>query len=76
MDIACKYVKNDHMKALVNQQINHVRSWKRVYLICELIGMNGKTRTIFYWNKKAKSPLKWWFMNANVAEPGRESFRV
>ena len=45
MDLACEYVKDKPKCEDMHEKINHVRLHKKVYLPCELLGMNGKSRT-------------------------------
>ena len=68
MDMARRYVQVKHMDVKVLGVINLVRKKKKVYLPCELVGMNGKTPTQCYIKLHEQSQLKWSF-SSEIEEP-------
>ena len=58
MDYMDEYIK---VKKLLNEiiaPINQMRSCKKLYLLCELIGMNGSEKTEYYLNKLDTSGIR------------------
>ena len=44
MSLAAKYVCKEQLKEEILAPINHMRLWKKVYLPCELVGVDGKSK--------------------------------
>jgi len=59
MDYAIEYAKEKEMDEKIIPLINHVRLYKRIILLCELVGLKGREETKSYKNELERSCLMW-----------------
>ena len=59
MDFAAKYVKCQKLETGILAPINQMRIWKRVYLPCKLVGLNGMEQMREFREINAKSSIVW-----------------
>jgi len=58
MDMARRYVQEKQMDIKILGDINFVRKKKKLFLLCELVGMNRKMPTQCYIRMNEQSQLK------------------
>ena len=61
IDYVMKYVNEQKLKNDILTPINQMRIWKRVYLLCKLVGVNGRERTKAFCEVNGKSSIEWKF---------------
>ena len=61
MDCAVEHARCQDLKMSVLAPINHVRTWKRMRLPCELFRLNGRVQTKEHRNTHDKSAIIWNF---------------
>ena len=59
MDYAIEYAKEKEMDEKIIPLINHVRLYKRIILLCKLVGLKGREETKSYKNELERSCLMW-----------------
>jgi len=59
MDYAVEFVNEKKWKAETLYEINQIRNYKQIYLICELNGMKGREQTMCFDDIKERSYFKW-----------------
>ena len=76
MDMACEYAKEKPHLEETHKRINQVRLLKKVYLPCEILGINGRSSTKCFSNKYEIIPLRWWFIKSNIKQPNKGYMKV
>ena len=76
MDYAVEHARCHELNMSVLAPINHVRILKRMYLPCELIGLNGRVHTKEYDNINDKITIIWSFDFDKVPPPSKKSKRI
>ena len=74
MDFVREYVTQLKLNESIIAPINQVRIFKRMYLPCELIGLNGNRLTKEARDEDAKSVIEWKIKFDDVPRPSKKSF--
>ena len=74
MDYAQQYIQQNQVNEMSIAAINQVRIFKRMYLPCELIGLNGKFLTKEARVEEEKSSILWMIEFEEVPKPSKKSF--
>ena len=76
MDYVKMYVKMNQISELCIAPINQVRIQKKMYLPCELIGLNGKHVTKEAKETEHKSNVEWNIEFEEVPKPSKKSYEL
>ena len=76
IDYAVDYVNKKDLGKEIISPINHIRTYKRMFLPCELLGMSGDFWTIEYSQIDKKSCLMWKFEFKKVPKLSRKSKEI
>ena len=76
MDYASEYVCSMKNPGEICNKINHVRMYKQIWTLFEIVGQNGRGRTGCFTVKEEKSPIIWDFMQKKISKPNDMCFRI
>jgi len=75
MDYAIDYVKEKNLAMKILALINHVRLHKEIILLYELVGMEGRCKTLEFRNTNDKSCIKWKIKFPKLPKPSKKSLQ-
>ena len=75
IDYAVKYLKEKQLNERIILRLNHVRSFKQMYLPCELVGLTGQKAIKAIEDIYAKSCLKQKIFFNTIPKPSKKSIQ-
>ena len=72
MDYAVKYLKEKQLNERIISRLNHMRSFKQIYLPCELVRLTSQKATKAIEDVYAKSCLKWKISFNTIPKPSKK----
>ena len=76
MDYAVTYIKEQKLDPKLIAPINHVRNYKKMYLLCELVGINGTRRIYQFNNVESTSCFAWKIPFLTMPKPSKKSKNI
>jgi len=71
-----EYISSKELHKVTYNQINHIHLYKKILLLAEIVGAEGRCETEYYFNFKATSILQWKIKFPKVVKPTTIAKRV
>ena len=75
MDYAIDYVNKRNLLKKILASINHMRLYKEMILLCELVRIEGSCKTLEFRNINDKSCIKWKIKFPKLPKPSKKSLQ-
>ena len=72
IDYITQYVEEEKLSTKIIPSINYIRMYKKMYLPCKLIGMNGRSETREMISPLEKSCIEWSFEFPKILIPSKK----